>query len=157
MATWAEFAAARPDMATAAHELLYQFGVGLAFLATVSKEGDPRVHPICPLLVEGDLRAFIVASPKRGDLTRHGRYALHSFPCPDNEDAVYLVGRAEVVTDDAAVASSSAQFIAERSAFPVDLDGQILFSLGVDRCMITRTTGHGDPSPQHTLWTASAA
>jgi hypothetical protein len=27
-----------------------------------------------------------------------------------------------------------------------------LFSFGLQRCLLTRTAGHGDPSPQHTIW-----
>ena len=39
MLTWAEFAHARPELAEAGRRLLYQFGVGLAFLATVRADG----------------------------------------------------------------------------------------------------------------------
>ena len=44
MLTWAEFAHARPDLAEAGRRLLYQFGVGLGFLATVRADGGPRLH-----------------------------------------------------------------------------------------------------------------
>jgi len=27
-----------------------------------------------------------------------------------------------------------------------------LFRFSVDRCLLTRTTGHGDFAPQHTVW-----
>jgi hypothetical protein len=46
--SWAEFAHARPDLGDADRRLLYQFGVGLAFLATVRADGGPRLHPMCP-------------------------------------------------------------------------------------------------------------
>ena len=36
--------------------------------------------------------AFIVPSPKRDDLHRDGRYAMHSFPADENEDAFTLAG-----------------------------------------------------------------
>ena len=45
---------------------------------------------MCPLLHEAGLFAFIIPSPKQRDLRRDGRYALHSFPCEDNEDAFSL-------------------------------------------------------------------
>src|SRR6266704_3965772 len=45
----------RPDFADAGRALLYQFGVGLAFLATVRRDGGPRVHPVCPLICHGGL------------------------------------------------------------------------------------------------------
>lgn len=65
-----EFAARRPDLADAGRELFYQYGVGLAFLATTRPGGGPRVHPMCPLLTAEELYAFIVPSPKRNDLHR---------------------------------------------------------------------------------------
>jgi hypothetical protein len=37
-------------------DLLYQFGVGLGFLSTVRRDGGPRVHPICPILHDDQLR-----------------------------------------------------------------------------------------------------
>jgi hypothetical protein len=45
-------------------------------------------------------------------------------------------------------------FVTERSALeiPAPAAGDHLFSFGLQRCLLTRTTGHGDPSPQHTIW-----
>ena len=146
----------RPDLADAGRALLYQFGVGLGFLATVRRDGGPRVHPMCPLLTDDALYAFIVPSPKCDDLRRDGRYALHSFPRPDDEDAVYLTGTATVV-DDAARLTLAEQFARERAdlGFTVEhLAGQTVFALDVDTVLVTRTTGHGDPDPQHTVWHA---
>jgi CubicO group peptidase (beta-lactamase class C family) len=55
MKRWSEFAAERPDMAEAGHTLIYQFRVGLGYLATVRKDGGPRVHPVCPVVAKGGL------------------------------------------------------------------------------------------------------
>ena len=157
MATWGELHEARPDLADAGRALLYQHGVGLGFLATVRKDGGPRVHPMCPLLTDDDLYAFIVPSPKCDDLRRDGRYALHSFPAPDNEDAVYLTGTAAVVEDDDVRRPLAEQFVAERSQLDLSVDDlaeQTLFVLDIETCMVTRTTGHGDPDPQHDIWHA---
>ena len=44
MVTWNELAAAEPELAETGRSLLCQFGVGLAFLATVRKDGAPN-HP----------------------------------------------------------------------------------------------------------------
>ncbi len=85
------------DLASAGEELLYQFGVGLGFLATVRSDGGPRVHPMCPLLHEAGLYGFLVPSPKRGDLLRDGRFSIHSFPSEENEDAFYITGRARMI------------------------------------------------------------
>src|SRR5438552_2755471 len=93
MLTWREFESAAPDLARAGRGLLYQFGVGLAFLSTVRRDGGPRVHPMCPILHEGSMYAFIVPSPKREDLVRDGRFAMHCFPPAENEDAFYVTGQ----------------------------------------------------------------
>ena len=157
MATWADFRSARPDLGDAATALLYQFGVGLGFLATTRSDGGPRVHPVCPVIAGDHLFALIVPSPKLADLRRDGRYALHSFPCADNEDAVYLSGRARVEEDLGHRATVVHQFLDERSQFPMtesDLADQTLVELDIATCLITRTTGHGDPHPAHTVWHA---
>jgi len=96
MVTWKEFAAAAPELAQAGRSLLNQFRVGLAFLATVRADGDPRLHPVCPVL-SGD-RLFVLitpTSPKRHDLLRDGRYALQTFPQPKpGSDEFSVTGRA---------------------------------------------------------------
>ena len=151
MATWSDLPA---EFADAGRALLYQFGgVGLAFLATVDRKGGPRVHPVCPLLTDTDLFAFLVPSPKRDDLVRDGRYAMHSFPCAENEDAFYLTGRAQPA--DGVREALARQFLDERTQLQLsadDLAEQQLFRFDIERVLLTRTTGHGDPRPQHTLW-----
>jgi hypothetical protein len=152
-ATWGEFEHAEPGLGSAGRALLYQFGVGLAFLATVRRDGGRRVHPMCPLIHDGGLYAFILPGPKQADLHRDGRYALHSFPGEDNEDAFYCTGRAQAVDDPAIRQALAEMFVAERSgevAAPAPADQ--LFSFGLQRCLLTRTIGHGDLSPKHTIW-----
>jgi hypothetical protein len=117
--TWSEFQQSRPDLAEAGHALLYQFGVGLAFLATVGRDGGPRVHPMCPLIHQGGLYGFIVPGPEQADLHRGGRYSLHSFPCEDNEDAFFCTGRAQAVDDPAIRKALAELFVTERSALKV--------------------------------------
>jgi hypothetical protein len=154
--SWQEFAAARPDLADAGRALLYQFGVGLAFLATVRPDGGPRLHPICPVLVCGRLLAHVIPSPKRSDLHRDPRYALHSFPTDGDEDAFYLSGTVEPVTDVAVAAAGAAQFLAERGLEaepPGFADGEF-FDFRIGRCLLTRTTGQGDWHPRHAVWRA---
>jgi hypothetical protein len=153
---WSRFAEAEPEMASACQAMMYQFGVGLAFLATVRADGGPRLHPICPLIAESGLFAFLIPSPKRDDLRRDGRYAMHSFPADTNEDAIYLAGMAELVDHEDRRRELQAQFLDERSlkAPPKGFDQQDLFMFQVERCLYTVTTGHGDPEPRHRIWSA---
>ncbi len=158
MATWREFSEARPDMADSGRGLFYQFGVGLGFLSTVRKDGGPRVHPMCPVVVGDGLYACIEPhGPKRYDLERDGRYAMHCFPPPNNEDAFYITGIARRVDDDATITAVVDAFWKERGkdTQPEEAKGQRVFEFSVDTALLTRTTGHGDWNPQHTIWKAS--
>lgn len=76
MAAWREFAAAEPTLA--------EFGAGrfrdagVAYLATITPDGGPRVHPISPFIVDGRLFTYMYpTSPKGHDLRRDPRYSLH--------------------------------------------------------------------------------
>jgi hypothetical protein len=101
MVSWKEFATENPELAEIGENLLFQFGVGLAFLATVREDGGPRLHPVCPVLSDGRLFVLIVpGSPKRYDLVRDGRFALQAFPPPREEsEEFYITGRAEHIED----------------------------------------------------------
>lgn len=159
MPTWGELSAARPDLADAGRELLYQFGVGLAFLGTVRRDGGPRLHPMCPLLAGEGMYAFIIPSPKQSDLRRDGRYSLHCFPPPDNEDAFYISGQARLVDDPALRRRLADQFVAERAQLhvPPPSADDALFEFMIERCLLTRTAGHGDPEPRHEVWVGRSA
>ena len=134
MVPWAEFARAAPDLAEVGRGLLFQFKVGLAFLATVRKDGGPRMHPVCPVLSDDRLYVLITAeSPKRQDLVRDGRYAMQSFPQPKpGSDEFYLTGRAVLIADEKARAMilRDAKHMADAS--------EIVFELLLDRVMHTR-------------------
>ena len=104
MVTWKRFAVAEPKLAHVGRALLFQFDVGLAFLATVREDGAPRLHPVCPVLSNDRLFVLVTpASPKRRDLLRDGRFALQSFPQPKaGSDEFYISGKADLVDDQAA-------------------------------------------------------
>jgi hypothetical protein len=100
MKRWSEFADEKPDMAEAGRALLYQYRVGLAYLATIRRDGGPRVHPVCPVIAGGGLYVFIGnQTPKLRDLLRDGRFALHAFPNREVDDEFCVSGRAERVGD----------------------------------------------------------
>ena len=70
MLGWAEFQHVRPDLAEAGRRLLCQFGVGLAFLATVRADGGPRLHPMCPLVTDDALVGFLQPTRRRAATTQ---------------------------------------------------------------------------------------
>jgi hypothetical protein len=104
MASWSDFAAAEPSLAAGIRALLQQYGPGMGYLATVRADGSPRVHPVSPVITAEGLYCFIVDSPKRRDLERDGRYALHSYPPEESDDEAYVTGRAVRVNDPVVVA-----------------------------------------------------
>jgi hypothetical protein len=132
--------------------LLFQFKVGLAFLATVRADGAPRLHPVCPVLSNDHLFVLITAeSPKRRDLLRDGRYALQSFPQPKpGSDEFYVTGRAVLIDDPAARAAvlRDAKHMADAS--------ETAFELLLDRVMHTRWEHVLTPQMRssHRIWRA---
>jgi hypothetical protein len=109
MATWSEFAHAAPALAGAIRSALHQYGSGLGYLATIRPDGGPRLHPVSPVVAEDGLYACLLDTPKRRDLVRDGRYALHSYPPDDSDDEACVRGSARRVTDPAVIRRVSAQ------------------------------------------------
>lgn len=132
MASWSEFVSDEPRLAEAIRVLMQQYGPGLGYLATVRADGGPRVHPVSPVITDEGLFCFVVDSPKRRDLERDGRYALHSFPPEDSDDEAYVAGRARPVTDQARVDRLAGSL---RAAPRVDWR---LFEFTVDVAMLAR-------------------
>ncbi|MGX6605404.1 pyridoxamine 5'-phosphate oxidase family protein [Micromonosporaceae bacterium Da 78-11] len=99
MDSWSDLVAAEPTLAAGIRALLQQYGPGMGYLATVRADGSPRLHPVSPVITDAGLYCFVVDSPKRRDLERDGRYALHSYPPEESDDEAYLTGRAIPVID----------------------------------------------------------
>jgi len=150
MISWEEFRSKESELAKAGEGLIFQFGVGLAFLATIRKDGAPRLHPVCPVLWNGHLYVFIAPqSPKKNDLLRDGRYAMQSFPPPREEsEEFYLSGRAERIEDRQLFKQVMA------SAKSRVHEDEILFELKLDRAMHTTWANWGKPDlhPVYQKW-----
>ena len=147
--SWAEYAAAMPDMAAAGLRLLYQYGPGLGYLATVRADGAPRVHPVCPHVAEGRLWVFVgTPTPKRLDLLRDGRYALHTTGSEEVDDEFYVAGRAMPVTDEPLVAKV-------RAGLPFNAEeGDQPFELSIERALHSKYGPRPSWPPIYTRWQA---
>jgi hypothetical protein len=148
---WSEFEAAAPEMAAAGRRLLYQSddGVGFGYFATVRADGGPRVHPVCPHVAEGLLWVFVGApAPKRQDLLRDPRYALHTM-CPrDVDDEFYVTGRASPCVDDALIARV-------RAGLPFNSeDDDQPFVLDIERALWSKYEKRPTWPPVYTRWRA---
>src|SRR5215813_4285612 len=151
MKRWCQFAAERPDLAEAGRALIYQYKVGLGYLATVRKDGGPRVHPVCPVIANNGLYLFIGNhSPKVHDLRRDGRFALHSFPNPQVDDEFYVSGRARRV-DHAAVRQIVYDVYTSTGAFT---SNDTLFELWLDNALHAKYGRRPSWPPVYTKWFA---
>ena len=153
MATWAEFAEAAPEMAALGSQLLSNETNQIAYLATVRRDGAPRVHPVSPIIAEG--RLFVATapnSPKRLDLARDGRYVIHALP--GENDAEFLVrGRARRVEDEA-----TRRLVADAAGHTVRNDDWI-FEYDVESAMTAywENVGQPDTRPIRRRWLAPSS
>lgn len=157
MITWIEFERNQPALAGAGRRQYYQFGIGLAFLATVRRDGGPRVHPVCPVISPAGLHVLIKAGPKQQDLRRDGRYALHSETCPPprHDDGFAIAGRAREVTEAEIAGVVRRQVLAERDGkvWP-GFEEEVIFELGLERCLLMLTQAEGPFAAGPTIWKA---
>ena len=151
MATWAQFEVEAPELAAAGRQLFYQFGVGLGFLATIRRDGGPRLHPICPIIAGGGLYTFLVRSPKFHDLRRDGPYALHAFLPEAVDDEFSVTGRATENTDPTIRVAVIAAY------HTTVADDHVLFEFEIARCLYAKYRQRGDWPPTYTKWTEDGA
>jgi hypothetical protein len=97
--SWKILADEQPELASFGAERLHG---QVAYLATVRKDGAPRVHPMTPIIGEGHLFVFMEpTSPKGHDLKRDGRYAIHcSVTDSSGASGEFIItGKAHLVED----------------------------------------------------------
>jgi hypothetical protein len=140
MATWTEFATDAPDLAEHAERRLV--ATGLMMLATLRRDGFPRISPMEPVIVDDRVSlhdgrlwlGMMPASTKALDLQRDGRFALHTTTVDKTvaEGDVKMWGEATPVTDDDTLVRFSDDIFAsvghrfevgQFDAFDVDLLG----------------------------------
>jgi len=149
MARWGEFATLAPEMAQAGRGLIYQFGPGLGYLATIRKDGGPRLHPFCPTICGDGLYALIGPSPKRYDLLRDGRYAFHTFPKEEVDDEFNLMGRVRRVDDPEERAAVLEAYLSTGATSSGD---EIYFELQIERALLSIYAGRPSWPPAYTKW-----
>lgn len=145
--SWSELEAAAPAIAEAGRRLFYTRGDGEAILATIRGDGLPRIHPVNIGLVDGRLYAFVIgSSPKRVDLERDGRYAIHSHQDPAAPSEVALRGHARRVADGPERDRAAADW-----PFTVDAS-YILFELTIAAALLGDRPTADDWPPRYTAW-----
>ena len=149
MKRWADLEREAPELAEAGRALLYQYKVPLGYLATVRRDGGPRVHPVCPVIANGGIYVFVGnRSPKVHDLRRDGRFALHSFPVADVDDEFYLSGGSRTVTD----AETRRVVYAAYTATGAFTSDDTLFELLLERALHASYGPRPSWPPVYTRW-----
>lgn len=156
MASWADLTTTDEALASAAHALLTVPGFGYGYLATVRRDGGPRVHPVMPFLDEGLLEVFLVPSPKLDDLRRDGRWALHSTGSEDVADELYLTGRAIIVDDPTGPRDPDRRARAIVAYGRSVEDSHVLVELDIDRLLLARYATPPRWPPAYRRWPDTA-
>ena len=136
--SWSDLAQTNQELAEFGRN---RFASEVAFLATLRKDGSPRVHPVTPII--GDERLFVFmepTSPKSHDLRHDSRYSLHrSVDDPGGGEGEFFVsGRANPIEDPAI------RKIAADSASYEIVDRYVLFELEVDAAVSTIYADDGE-------------
>jgi hypothetical protein len=137
--SWKALADGAPELAEFGER---RFASGVAYLATVRKDGGPRVHPVTPIIGDGRLFLFMEpTSPKGHDLRRDGRYALHCSVADSGggQGEFLLAGTAALVEE------VNVRSIAVKHASYTPAERYILFELTVDRAFSTEYDEEGAP------------
>jgi hypothetical protein len=119
MPSWSEVVDAAPELAAAVQGRFDAYG--LALLATLRRDGSPRISGIEPLFALGELwLGMMLNSRKALDLLDDGRFALHSATTDKQvtQGDAKLSGVAILVEDDADVARFRQAFASSAGSPP---------------------------------------
>ena len=148
-ASWADFAAAAPDIAAAGARHLDR-AAGAALLATVrGADAAPRIHPVTVGIKDGGLFVFLLDSAKRKDLVDDGRFALHAHQDMAAPDEFSVRGRARLIPQ-----GEVRDQVATGWFFEVD-DSYWLFELRVQSAILGQR-GADEWPPRYKRWSAAA-
>jgi hypothetical protein len=118
MVSWADVEQAAPQLAAAVRGRFDAYGLGL--LATLRRDGSPRISGIEPLFAMGELWLGMMPDSRKAlDLRRDARFALHSATTDKqvtNGDA-RVAGTALEVSDEATFDRFRSAF-AEHAGYP---------------------------------------
>jgi hypothetical protein len=119
MPSWSQVLDAAPELARDVQARFDAHGLGL--LATLRRDGSPRLSGIEPLFANGELwLGMMENSRKAADLMRDPRFALHSATTDKQvaEGDAKLAGRAVLVSD-------KETFARYLQTFPQDTGGEL--------------------------------
>ena len=139
--SWKVFESSCPKLAKPGYESLNR---KIAYLATIKKDGSPRLHPVTPFIGEGMLFIFTEpSSPKIGDLRRDRRYALHCSVGGEGPLYEFLVMGSVAIIEDPDVRLKAVKI----ANSPVVVDGYVLFEFHIERVLQVEYDQQHKPVP----------
>lgn len=119
MASWSDVVIAAPELATAVQARFDAHGLGL--VATLRRDGSPRISGIEPSFALGELWLGMMPDSRKAlDLLRDPRFALHGATTDKQvtDGDAKVAGRAIPVDDDATFAAFREAFATHTGAPP---------------------------------------
>src|SRR3954453_22645347 len=129
---WDDLHAQQPRLGAVAKDRL--LGPGVFLVATIRRDGTPRLSPVEPFVLDGDLwLSMLWQSRKAADVQRDPRVLLHSIiTSRDGEEGeIKLRGTAHGVGDEA-VQARYAQAVQAALGWPPQVGGFHLFRIEID-------------------------
>jgi hypothetical protein len=161
---WSDFEREQPRLAQAGRELL--IGPGVVLVATIRRDGTPRLSPVEPLLMDGSLwLSMMWQSTKAADLFRDPRVLVHGVIAGRDGSAgefkVRGVARAE---NDGAVQRRYAAAAARELGWKPEFGQSHLFAVDIgDIAFVSYNSATGDqhvamwPPPREFVRRATSA
>jgi hypothetical protein len=142
--SWRDLEAGAPELAREGWARFERTRVAL--LGTLREDGSPRISPVEPFLLQGELVVGVMPSPKLDDLRRDARCVLHSSVSDiDGSEGEFKVHGRAVSTDDPAVLNADGTWWAGRDpgsagVFTLEIDEAVLvtWSAAQDRMTTAR-------------------
>jgi len=137
--SWKSFQEASPELAQLVQQRLNR---KIAYLATLKKDGSPRLHPVTPFIGNGMLFIFTEpSSPKIRDLVQDGRYTLHCS-VGDEGPLIEVQVSGEAVNVEDPLVREKAESLATSS---VVIERYFLFEFQVERVLVVEYDGDRKP------------
>lgn len=141
MSSWSDVLSAAPDLA---EKVQARFDAhGLAMLATIRRDGYPRLSPIEALFTDETVwLGMMHDSTKARDLQRDPRLSMHNATADKNvaDGDAKLVGRAVEVTDEAEI-ERFRKTVAAHTGYPPPAGPMHLFTVDVEEISFLRPAG----------------
>lgn len=141
--SWRDLEAGAPDLA---REGWARFGrTRVALLGTIREDGSPRISPIEPYLIGGDLVIGAMRSPKLDDLGRDARCVVHSSvsDIDGSEGEFKIHGHVVPATDPSFFSQEGTWWVGrdpgEVGVFTIEVDEAVLVTWSAEQELMTTT------------------